>query len=400
MLNAIGIQNIGAEAFVCEINFPNCFAFPGSARHRQSLCLRRRRSSANWPRFLAAAEGHGGPGSEHILSQCTLRGACFSARSQDMAAKVARPSVKKNAGNLPVIIKLSPNVADIASIAKAVSGCRSGYDLLHQHPHRHGRGPCVRANPGWPTSSAACPAPRSSPWLCGCVLSGLPALWIFRSSAWAASPAPRMCWNSFWVWVRMPWQVGDSQFLPSGFLLPAGAANWQLSWTNSKHSGSGQSARYAASAVNSGLLLGSHPDFQASALFPGRLADLHPCFASCFPPYYLSYFPLSVPDTVRRSGKTALCRIAGFQRYRPLERKGGCPLSAVPRNTTVRVAAYGYAYRTGSRRSPFRECRSCPLSCHSLPWAAPVRDGKCVRPRPVHPHPPQARTECRTAHLV
>ncbi len=123
MLNAIGIQNIGAEAFLRDkLPLLPFREVPVIA----NLYACDAQEFGELAALLAAAEGMAAL--EVNISCPNVRsGGVLFGQEPGMAAKVTA-AVKKNAGNLPVIIKLSPNVADIASIAKAVQD--AGADMI------------------------------------------------------------------------------------------------------------------------------------------------------------------------------------------------------------------------------------------------------------------------------
>ncbi len=123
MLNAIGIQNIGAEAFVStKLSKLPHKELPVIA----NLYACDAEEFGELAAFLAAADGLAAL--EVNISCPNVRsGGVLFGQNPDMAAKVAA-SVKKNAGKLPVILKLSPNVANIADIAKAVQD--AGADMI------------------------------------------------------------------------------------------------------------------------------------------------------------------------------------------------------------------------------------------------------------------------------
>lgn len=116
MLNAIGIQNIGARRFV-EEKLPrlpwrevpilaNLYACdPGEYSELAA--------------YLAAQEGVAGLEVNISCPNVAAGGALFG--QDPLAAAKVTAAVRGAAGDKPVIVKLSPNVTDIAEIARAVA---------------------------------------------------------------------------------------------------------------------------------------------------------------------------------------------------------------------------------------------------------------------------------------
>ena len=102
------------------------------------------------------------------------------------AADVTR-AVKGGRRKSPSIVKLSPNVTDIAAIAKRLRGRGRGRAVPHQHPAGHAHRPAHAARPCSPTRIGGLSGP--------CDLPGGACGWSGRStrpstspsSAWAAS---------------------------------------------------------------------------------------------------------------------------------------------------------------------------------------------------------------------
>jgi dihydroorotate dehydrogenase (NAD+) catalytic subunit len=123
MLNAIGLQNCGVEAFL--------------KRRLPSLPWRETPIVANLyacdpdefselASILAAEEGVAAL-EVNISCPNVKAGGVLFGQDPALAASVTE-AVKKRAGNKPVMVKLSPNVADIAAMAKAVES--AGADML------------------------------------------------------------------------------------------------------------------------------------------------------------------------------------------------------------------------------------------------------------------------------
>jgi len=123
MLNAVGLQNCGVENFV-EKKLPtlpwrevpviaNIYACDASEFAELAGILSREDA-------IAAIE-------VNISCPNVREGGILFGQDPRMAAHITE-AVKKEAGNKPVIVKLSPNVTDITTIAKAVED--AGADML------------------------------------------------------------------------------------------------------------------------------------------------------------------------------------------------------------------------------------------------------------------------------
>lgn len=122
MLNAIGLQNIGAQAFVDEKLpelrryktqiIPNVFGFTID-EYKEAIGI------------LESGDGIAGYELNISCPNVKAGGASF-ANDPQLAAEVT--SAVKQSTKRPVIVKLSPNVTDIAEIARAVED--SGADAL------------------------------------------------------------------------------------------------------------------------------------------------------------------------------------------------------------------------------------------------------------------------------
>ncbi len=123
MLNAIGIQNIGAEAFLRD-------KLPFLPRRETAVVANLyacdAREFGELAAVLSAADG---------LAALEVNVSCPNVKEGGVAfgqnpgqIRVVTQEVKRNAGNKPVIVKLSPNVTDIGEAARAaVDG---GADML------------------------------------------------------------------------------------------------------------------------------------------------------------------------------------------------------------------------------------------------------------------------------
>ncbi len=123
MLNAIGLQNIGVEKFLRE-------KLPLLPWKQTPIVVNLYAQSAQEFADLAEAlNSETGVGALEVNISCpnVRQGGLQFGQDPDAAARVVE-MVKKNAAQKPVIVKLSPNVADIKVIAKAVES--AGADII------------------------------------------------------------------------------------------------------------------------------------------------------------------------------------------------------------------------------------------------------------------------------
>lgn len=123
MLNAIGLQNIGVENFLAH-KLPK-LPWKETAIIA-NLYAQTKEEFARLAEILAREEGIAAL-EVNISCPNVKEGGVLFGQDPDMAAQVTE-AVKKNAGNKPVIVKLSPNVTDIKVIARAVE--KAGADIL------------------------------------------------------------------------------------------------------------------------------------------------------------------------------------------------------------------------------------------------------------------------------
>ena len=123
MLNAVGLQNCGIEEFVTNY-LPRLPVqeLPVIA----NIYADNRADFASLARILGETPGVAALEVNISCPNVSCGGVLFGQDPVE-AAKVTE-AVKKAAGNLPVIIKLSPNVTDITQIAKACEG--AGADMI------------------------------------------------------------------------------------------------------------------------------------------------------------------------------------------------------------------------------------------------------------------------------
>ena len=123
MLNAVGLQNDGVESFLKN-------KLPRLPWHETPVIANLYATSpaefAELAGILAAEEGIAGL-EVNISCPNVKNGGVLFGQDPVLAAEVTE-AVKKHAGNLPVIVKLSPNVTDITAIAKAAE--QAGADAI------------------------------------------------------------------------------------------------------------------------------------------------------------------------------------------------------------------------------------------------------------------------------
>lgn len=123
MLNAVGLQNDGVEAFLEE-------KLPQLAGHNVPVIANIYATSAEEFGELANILSQ-----EEKVAALEVNISCPNVKAggvlfgQDpLMAQTIVQAIKKNAGNTPVIIKLSPNVTNIAEMAKAIE--TAGADMI------------------------------------------------------------------------------------------------------------------------------------------------------------------------------------------------------------------------------------------------------------------------------
>ena len=122
ILNSVGLQNPGVDAFIAE-------ELPELRKHDLAVIAN---ISGNTPEeYGVMCEKLSAAGVDMIEVNISCpnvkNGGVLFGQDPALAAEVTQ-AVKKHAGNLPVIVKLSPNVTDIVAIARACE--RAGADGL------------------------------------------------------------------------------------------------------------------------------------------------------------------------------------------------------------------------------------------------------------------------------
>lgn len=123
MLNAIGLQNIGAREFV-EKRLPSLPWAETPVIANLYAC-----SAGEFGDLAAYLAGQEGVAALEVNISCpnVSEGGILFGQDPRQAAQVTE-AVKRRAGAKPVIVKLTPNVTDIAAMARAVEG--AGADAL------------------------------------------------------------------------------------------------------------------------------------------------------------------------------------------------------------------------------------------------------------------------------
>jgi dihydroorotate dehydrogenase (NAD+) catalytic subunit len=123
MLNAIGIQNIGVERFLRE-KLP---LLPW--RETPVIANLYACDADEFGELAAVLAAEEGVAALEVNISCpnVKAGGILFGQDPALAGRVTE-AVKKRAGNTPVIVKLSPNVTDIAAMARVVEG--AGADMI------------------------------------------------------------------------------------------------------------------------------------------------------------------------------------------------------------------------------------------------------------------------------
>lgn len=130
MLNAIGLQNPGIDVF-CERDIP--FLQKYDTKIIVNVCGRTTEDYCEVVDRLA----------EQPVDMLEINISCPNVKhggiafGQDPKAVEAITKAVKERAKQPIIMKLSPNVTDIAEMARAAEARRRGCDLPDQHHHRH-----------------------------------------------------------------------------------------------------------------------------------------------------------------------------------------------------------------------------------------------------------------------
>lgn len=123
MLNAVGLQNCGVEAFLRDkLPLLPAPSLPVIANLYAT-------SAADFAELAGILAAEGGIAALEVNISCPNVGEGGVAFGQDARmAEAVTAAVKRKAGSKPVIVKLSPNVTDITAIAKACEA--GGADIL------------------------------------------------------------------------------------------------------------------------------------------------------------------------------------------------------------------------------------------------------------------------------
>ena len=156
MLNSVGLQNPGVEAFIAQELFD-------LRRHNVKIIANVAGNTVEEYGILCEKLAAVSVDMLELNISCPNvkeGGIAFGTSPASAAAVTA--AAKRSAGNIPVMVKLSPNVTDIASIAKAVAD--AGADaislintLLGMRIDIHTRRPVLRNNTGGLSGPAVLP---------------------------------------------------------------------------------------------------------------------------------------------------------------------------------------------------------------------------------------------------
>ena len=185
ILNSVGLQNPGVDAFIAE-------ELPELRKHDLAVIAN---ISGNTPEeYGVMCEKLSAAGVDMIEVNISCpnvkAGGLAYGTKPELAAEVTAVA-KAHAGRVPVMVKLSPNVTDIAEIARACADAGAdGICLINTLLGM--RIDLKRKSPSSPTAPADCPAPRCSRWRCGWC-GTCTRRCSCPSSAAAASPLRRTC---------------------------------------------------------------------------------------------------------------------------------------------------------------------------------------------------------------
>ena len=150
MINSIGLPNKGLDGYLA-VDLPRLagittrarspVASSGAADHERDGVERRRAARAGGG--LPAARGDRRDRAERVLPERR-----DGARHRRRPAPAARWSWScAHATSKPLIVKLTPNTADVPACALAAEAGRRGRRLADQHPARDGSGPAAQRRP-------------------------------------------------------------------------------------------------------------------------------------------------------------------------------------------------------------------------------------------------------------
>ena len=162
MLNTIGLQNVGVDAFIAE-KLPELRATPDTAVVANVFG----ETEAEYVEVCSKLDQAAGVTAIELNVSCpnVEKGGMIFGNDPAALARVTRAC--RNATSLPLIVKLSPNVTDIRDTARGGRRRRGRHPLADQHLRRHG-GRRRATTPGaGPRIAGASRARRSVRWRCG-----------------------------------------------------------------------------------------------------------------------------------------------------------------------------------------------------------------------------------------
>ena len=175
MLNAVGLQNPGID-HVLAYELPQMKQY----FHKPVMANVSGFSVEDYVEVCRRLDGEEQVGWLEVNISCpNVHGGGMSFGTDPASAAEVTRAVKA-VTDKPVIVKLSPNVTDIAAIARASSTRFWGCGWIWPG-----------GSPSWPIPQGACPARPFSPWRCGWYTRSMKR-YPFPLWAWGASPAPEM----------------------------------------------------------------------------------------------------------------------------------------------------------------------------------------------------------------
>ena len=159
MLNSIGLPNPGLDDFAANGAARGARARAAARRVDRRLRARRLRARLPPPRRRGR---HRGARAQRLLPERQERLHLDRQRSRRDRGGRARSAAPRR--GLPLWVKLSPNVADLAAIAARRRARRRRRAGAHEHAARRSRSTTGRSSRCSAASPAGSPARRSSPW--------------------------------------------------------------------------------------------------------------------------------------------------------------------------------------------------------------------------------------------
>ena len=161
MLNSIGLQNPGVDAVIEK------YAATWSGWRVPVIVNVAGESIADYTEVARRLDGVPGIAGIELNISCPNVGEGGIQFAIDAEAAGAVTAAVRRATDLPLLVKLSPNVADVRPIARAIADAGADALTAINTLSGHRRRDRPRSGRSSGTSTAACPARRSSPSRCG-----------------------------------------------------------------------------------------------------------------------------------------------------------------------------------------------------------------------------------------